>query len=421
MVEKADSICYHFLERDDSKMEQKTVEKIKRMLPVLNEKQKRLYLASEAIAIGRGGIAEVSRASGISRSVINAGIRDIKAGDPNVLSANAPIRRKGAGRKPIAETQPGIKDALNSLVCDATYGNPENPLCWTTKSLRNLANELHEKGFRIGYRKVGYLLEEMGYSLQMNQKMNQVGEEHPDRDEQFQHINQKAKAFGAAGLPVISIDCKKKELVGRFKNSGSEYAPKGRAVDVLDHDFPLPGLGKAAPYGVYDMAANEGFVNVGISSDTAQFAVASIRSWWFSMGIERYPVANKLLITADGGGSNGSRNRLWKTELQALANETGLEISVCHFPPGTSKWNKIEHRMFSQISKNWRGRPLETLQIIVNLIASTTTTSGLTIQCQLDQNHYPKGIKITDSELASVNIIGDEFHPNWNYTITPSK
>lgn len=397
------------------------VERIKTMLPLLNEKQKRLYLASEAIAIGRGGIAEVSRASGISRSVITAGIKDLKTGDCEGLSADAPIRRKGAGRKPITGTQPGIKEALDALVCDATYGNPENPLRWTTKSLRNLASELQEKGFKIGYRKVGYLLKEMGYSLQMNQKMNQVGEEHPDRDGQFQHINQKVKAFGSAGLPVISIDCKKKELVGRFKNSGSEYAPKGRAIAVLDHDFPLPKLGKAAPYGIYDIAANEGFVSVGISSDTAQFAVASIRSWWYSMGIERYPAANKLLITADGGGSNGSRNRLWKTELQALANDTGLEISVCHFPPGTSKWNKIEHRMFSQISKNWRGRPLETLQIIVNLIASTSTTSGLTIQCQLDQNHYPKGIKITDLELASVNTVGDEFHPNWNYTIIPLK
>ena len=396
-------------------------EKIKTMLPILNEKQRRLYLASEAIAIGHGGIAEVSRASGLSRNVISRGIKEIEAGDAKELSAEAPIRRKGAGRKAITKTQPGIKEALDDLVCDATYGNPENPLCWTTKSLRKLADELHEKGFKIGYRKVGYLLEEMGYSLQMNQKMNQVGEEHPDRDEQFRHINQKVKDFGSAGLPVISIDCKKKELVGRFKNSGSEYAPKGHAVEVFDHDFPLPALGKAAPYGIYDIAANEGFVNVGISSDTAQFAVASIRSWWYSMGIERYPAANKLLITADGGGSNGSRNRLWKTELQALANDTGLEISVCHFPPGTSKWNKIEHRMFSQISKNWRGRPLETLQIIVNLIASTSTTSGLTIQCQLDQNHYPKGIKISDSQLASVNASGDEFHPNWNYTIAPSK
>lgn len=401
-------------------MEQKIVDKIRTMLPLLNEKQRRLYLASEAIAIGRGGITAVSHASGISQSVISTGIRELKTGDQEILSENAPIRKKGAGRKPITETQPGIEKALNGLVCDASYGNPDNPLLWTTKSLRNLADELNNQGFKIGYRKVGYLLKEMGYSLQMNQKMNQVGEEHPDRDKQFQHINQKVIDFSCAELPVISIDCKKKELVGRFKNNGAEYAPKGKAIEVYDHDFPLPENGKAVPYGVYDIAANEGFVSVGISSDTAQFAVASIRNWWYSMGIERYPAAKKLLITADGGGSNGSRNKLWKTELQAFANETGLEISVCHFPPGTSKWNKIEHRLFSQISKNWRGRPLESFQIIVNLISATTTATGLTVQCQLDVNHYPTGIKIADSELASVNIIRDEFQPNWNYTIVPN-
>ena len=393
-------------------MEKKQEEKIKMMLPLLNEKQRRIYLASEAIAMGRGGITEVSRASGISRSVINAGVKDIREGNNNVLSIDAPIRRKGAGRKPITETQPGIKDALEKLVSDSTYGDPMSPLRWTTKSLRNLADEMVGKGFQIGYRKVGYLLEEMGYSLQKNQKMNQVGEEHPDRDAQFNHINEKVKAFGAEEYPVISIDCKKKELVGNFQNVGQEYAPKKHPVKVLDHDFPLPELGKAAPYGIYDISANEGYVSVGISSDTAQFAVASIRNWWYSMGIERYPNAPKLLITADGGGSNGSRNRLWKTELQNLANETGLEISVCHFPPGTSKWNKIEHRMFSQISKNWRGRPLESLMVIVNLIAATTTKNGLSIQCQLDLNQYPKGIRISDDELASVNIIGDDFHPN---------
>jgi transposase len=372
------------------------------------------------MAIGRGGIADVSRASGISRSVIHAGIKDITEGNTDSLSVDAPIRRKGAGRKPITVTQPGITEALERLVCDATFGDPENPLRWTTKSIRNLADELKAEGYQIGYRKVGYLLEEMGYSLQMNQKMKQVGEQHPDRDEQFKHINEKAKAFGAANLPVISIDCKKKELVGSFKNVGSEYAPKKHPVEVLDHDFPLPGLGKAAPYGVYDISANEGYVSVGISADTAQFAVATIRSWWYSMGIKRYPTAKQLLITADGGGSNGSRNRLWKTEIQKLANETGLEISVCHFPPGTSKWNKIEHRMFSQISKNWRGKPLESMAVIVNLIAATTTRTGLAIQCQLDSSQYPKGIKISDKELASVNMIGDAFHPNWNYSILPS-
>lgn len=401
-------------------MDKSVENKINMMLPLLNEKQRRIYLASEAMAIGRGGIADVSRASGISRSVIHAGIKDITEGNTDSLSVDAPIRRKGAGRKPITVTQPGITEALERLVCDATFGDPENPLRWTTKSIRNLADELKAEGYQIGYRKVGYLLEEMGYSLQMNQKMKQVGEQHPDRDEQFKHINEKAKAFGAANLPVISIDCKKKELVGSFKNVGSEYTPKKHPVEVLDHDFPLPGLGKAAPYGVYDISANEGYVSVGISADTAQFAVATIRSWWYSMGIKRYPTAKQLLITADGGGSNGSRNRLWKTEIQKLANETGLEISVCHFPPGTSKWNKIEHRMFSQISKNWRGKPLESLAVIVNLIAATTTRTGLAIQCQLDSSQYPKGIKISDKELASVNMIGDAFHPNWNYSILPS-
>lgn len=400
-------------------MEKKQEEKIKMMLPLLNEKQRRIYLASEAIAMGRGGITEVSRVSGISRSVINAGIKDIREDNADVLSIDAPIRRKGAGRKPITETQPGIKTALEKLVSDSTFGDPMSPLLWTTKSLRNLADELVSEGFQIGYRKVGYLLEEMGYSLQKNQKMNQVGEEHPDRNAQFNHINEKVKTFGAAEYPVISIDCKKKELVGNFQNVGQEYAPKKHPIKVSDHDFPLPEFGKAAPYGIYDISANEGYVSVGISADTAQFAVASIRNWWYSMGIERYPNAPKLLITADGGGSNGSRNRLWKKELQNLANETGLEISVCHFPPGTSKWNKIEHRMFSQISKNWRGRPLESLMVIVNLIAATTTKNGLTIQCQLDLNQYPRGIKISDHKLASINIVGDVFHPNWNYTISP--
>ena len=400
-------------------MEKKQEEKIKMMLPLLNEKQRRIYLASEAIAMGRGGITEVSRVSGISRSVITAGIKDIRECNADVLSIDAPIRRKGAGRKPITETQPGIKTALEKLVSDSTFGDPMSPLLWTTKSLRNLADELVSEGFQIGYRKVGYLLEEMGYSLQKNQKMNQVGEEHPDRNAQFNHINEKVKTFGAEEYPVISIDCKKKELVGNFQNVGQEYAPKKHPVKVSDHDFPLPELGKATPYGIYDISANEGYVSVGISADTAQFAVASIRNWWYSMGIERYPNAPKLLITADGGGSNGSRNRLWKKELQNLANETGLEISVCHFPPGTSKWNKIEHRMFSQISKNWRGRPLESLMVIVNLIAATTTKNGLTIQCQLDLNQYPRGIKISDDELASINIVGDDFHPNWNYTISP--
>ncbi len=396
-------------------------EKITTMLPLLNEKQKRIYLALEAKDIGRGGISQISKITGVSRSVISKGIKEIEVKDQSILSLEAPIRQKGGGRKPITETQPGIMEALEALVSDATYGSPESPLRWTTKSLRNLANELQNEGFQIQYRKVGYLLQEMGYSLQANQKMKQVGEAHPDRDEQFQHINEKSKAFMAEGLPVISIDCKKKELVGNFKNAGAEYSPKGQPIQVLDHDFPLPESGKAAPYGIYDIAANEGFVNVGISTDTAQFAVASIRNWWYSMGKERYPDATSILITADSGGSNGNRNKLWKSELQTLANETGLTISVCHFPPGTSKWNKIEHRMFSQITKNWRGRPLETLEVIVNLIASTTTLTGLKIQCQLDKTNYEKGIKVSDSVIKSLRISADDFHSDWNYVISPTK
>lgn len=388
------------------------------MLPLLDERQRRIYLASEAAAIGRGGVSRVSRAAGVSRDLVSRGVREIESGEVEP-APDAPARRPGAGRKSVEESQPGVREALAALVGESTYGDPQGPLLWTTKSLRNLSEGLASEGFRVGYRKVGYMLKDMGYSLQANRKMRQVGDQHPDRDAQFRHINGRARSFMDAGLPVISVDCKKKELVGSFANGGREWAPKGSPVEVLDHDFPLPGLGKAAPYGVYDVGADEGFVNVGISADTAQFAVASIRGWWLEMGRERYPGAHALLVTADGGGSNASRSRLWKTELQALADETGLEISVCHLPPGTSKWNKVEHRMFSQISKNWRGRPLETLEVIVSLIAATTTKGGLAIRCRLDESEYPKGIKVSDEELAGVNMRGDEFHPNWNYTIAP--
>ena len=330
------------------------------------------------------------------------------------------IRAKGAGRKPIAETQPGIKEAIERLVDPETYGDPTNPLRWTTKSLRNLQKELQSEGFKIGYDKVGDLLKELGYSLQQNKKMKQVGVESPDRDAQFKHINGTAKQYITVGNPVISIDCKKKENIGNFKNTGSEYQPKNHPKMVLDHDFPLPELGKAAPYGIYDIAGNNGFVNVGISADTAQFAVNSIRMWWLQMGKEQYPDASALYITADGGGSNGSRCKLFKTELQKLANELNIPIEVSHFPPGTSKWNKIEHRLFSQISKNWRGRPLETLEIIVELISSTTTNNGLNVKCVIDRNIYPRGIKVSDEELKDVNIIRNNFCGNWNYTIFPS-
>lgn len=400
-----------------------TIKRIEKILPILNEAQKRIYLASEAEALGHGGITRISKLTGVSRVTITAGINELKKGHNSCFSGetDARIRRKGAGRKPIEITQPGIREALESLMDSATFGDPQSPLLWTTKSLRNLEAELQKQGFNIKYRKIGYLLKSMGYSLQVNQKMNQVGDQHPDRDAQFRHINDTAEKYMNNGYPVVSIDCKKKENIGGFKNAGAEYAPQKQPVKVLDHDFPLPELGKAAPYGVYDIGANEGFVSVGISADTAQFAVNTIRCWWNEMGHEKYPTTDKLLITADGGGSNGSRNRLWKTELQKFADEAQMDIAVCHFPPGTSKWNKIEHRLFSQITKNWRGRPLETLEIIVNLIASTTTEKGLVVRCKADTSEYPKGIKVTDEELAAVKLFGDEFHPNWNYTICANK
>lgn len=394
-------------------------EKIGMLLPCLNEKQRRLYLASEALAAGRGGISAVSRASGVSRRAIADGVRELKGGDATSLRADAPVRRKGAGRKPVSESQPGIAAALEGLVSPETFGSPENPLRWTTKSLRRLAGELAGMGYRVGRQTVSSLLGAAGYSLRLNQKMMQVGRPHPDRDAQFRHINDAAARFLSAGAPVISVDCKKKELVGLFKNGGAEYAPPGCPRKVLDHDFPLPGKGKAAPYGVYDVGMNEGYVGVGTGSDTAAFAVATIRGWWDTMGRVRYGGSRELLITADGGGSNGARVRLWKTELQKFANESGLKVSVCHFPPGTSKWNKIEHRLFAQISKNWRGRPLETLEIIVSLIAATKTDTGLSVKCRLDPNPYSPGVKVSREELASVNLSRDDFHPEWNYTISP--
>ena len=397
--------------------------RIKTNLIYLNESEKRKYLASEACALGRGGIRIVSEISGIHRNSITAGLKEIN--DPNfkenVKKQEGRIRAEGAGRKTIIEKYPDILEVLEKLVDPETYGSPENPLRWTTKSLRNLVEELNKKGYAINKDKVSELLRMLGYSLQQNQKMKQVGEEAPNRDEQFKHINETVKKYLGANEPVISIDCKKKELVGNFKNNGAEYMPQGKPLTTLDHDFPLPSQGKAAPYGVYDLTNNEGYVNVGISADTAEFAVNSIRNWWQYMGKERYPNATCLYINADGGGSNGSRCKLWKITIQTLANELNIPIEVSHFPPGTSKWNKIEHRMFSQISKNWRGRPLETLEIIINLIASTTTKSGLVIKCGLDKTEYKTGIKVTDEELAAVNIVPNDFCGNWNYIIYPDR
>ncbi len=397
-------------------------EKINKLLPHLDERQKRLYLASEAEAIGWGGIGEISSLTGVHRNTISAGIKELNSGEV-LTSSDKEVkfrtRKEGGGRKSVVEVQPEIIDALNRLVDDSSFGSPENPLRWTTKSLRNLADELKEEGYHVSHTTVGMLLEQMGFSLQMNQKMYQVGTESPDRDQQFRHINDTVREYASSNDPVISIDCKKKENVGDFKNNGAEYAPKKHPKKVLDHDFPLPEMGKAIPYGVYDIIYNEGYVNVGISKDTAQFAVQTIRTWWKEMGEERFPDAKRLYITADGGGSNGSRCRLWKTELQRFANEVNIPVEVSHFPPGTSKWNKIEHRMFSQISKNWRAQPLETLAIIVSLIASTTTESGLHIKCGIDYNTYQTGVKVSDDEIAKVNIKKNDFHGEWNYIIYP--
>lgn len=400
-------------------IDEKAAKRIQKIVPILDENQKRMYLAAEAESLGRGGISQISEVLGVSRNTIAAGIKELSGAVE--LAPAGRIRKEGGGRKSIGQTQPGIMEALEGLVSESSYGDPESPLRWTTKSLRNLSDALLAKGFTISFSKVRQLLNELGYSLQLNQKMLQVGEPHPDRDEQFRHISETAKAFLSEGLPVISIDCKKKELVGNFKNQGAEYAKSGQPVKVLDHDFPLPALGKVSPYGVYDMARNEGFINLGISSDTARFAVNSVRQWWDEMGMARYPGASKLYITADGGGSNGSRNRLWKTELQQLANETGLQLQVSHFPPGTSKWNKIEHQLFSYISKNWRGRPLETLMVIISLVESTTTKKGLKVKCGLDTNEYETGIKVSEEELQRINIVRDDFHGEWNYCISPSE
>lgn len=404
-------------------MEKKLIDKINMVLPHLDERLRRLYLASEAEALGKGGAKEISEVFGIHPNTLTAGKKDLLSGE--VLSTDDGefyrTRRKGGGRKRILDKSPEILETLDNLVDGNSFGNPENPLRWTTKSLRKLADELETKGFHVSHATVGTLLEHMGYSLQINQKMNQVGKASPDRDEQFKHINATVIAYTDENEPVISVDCKKKENVGNFYNKGAEYAKKGTPTRVMDHDFPLHEKGKAVPYGVYDIINNEGYVNLGISSETAQFAVHSIRIWWNQMGKIRFPYAHKIYITADGGGSNGSRCKLWKAELQVLANEFGFPIEVSHFPPGTSKWNKIEHRLFSQISKNWRGRPLESLAVIVNLISSTSTQTGLLVNCGIDTAEYKTGIKVEDGVMEGLNIVQNDFHGDWNYTISPVK
>ena len=404
-------------------------ERIGTVLPLLDERQKRLFLASEARSIGWGGISLISRLSGADRETISRGIKEIQQGKNDLCEAETEntsgkgtkhrLRKTGGGRKSITEKDPQITEALLALVDKESYGNPENPLRWTCKSTRNLAEELTKEGHPISHNAVYDLLSAQGFTMQTNRKLMQTGKQHPDRNEQFQHINDTVLKYMNEGEPVISIDCKKKENIGEYKNNGAEFAEKGQPIAVLDHDFMDKEKGKAVPYGIYDIANNEGYVNVGISSDTAQFAVHSILMWWNEMGRDRFPNATKLFITADGGGSNGSRCKLWKVELQKLANEICLPVEVSHFPPGTSKWNKIEHRLFSWISKNWRGRPLVSLEVVISLIASTTTHNGLTVKCGADTNIYQTGIAVSDDDLNNVNISKNAFHGEWNYIISP--
>ncbi len=385
----------------------------------LDERMRRLFAAAEASALGHGGVTKVAKATGISRRAIHVGITELATPKIPIEGQQKRIRKAGAGRKPVIETEPGVMSALEKLIEPTTRGDPESPLRWTCKSLRVLAGELSLSGYTVSYPKVGDLLRELGYSLQANRKMLE-GTDHPDRNAQFEFINDKTKQRLVAGNPVISVDTKKKELVGAYKNNGTTWRPEGKPELVKVHDFIDKELGRANPYGVYDVASNTGWVSVGTDHDTASFAVETIRRWWNSMGKQRYPEASELMITADGGGSNGSRVRLWKFELQRLADEINIPIYVSHLPPGTSKWNKIEHRLFSYISMNWRGQPLISHDVIVSLIAGTTTKTGLKVHAELDDSLYPSGIKISDSEFEKIHITRNEFHGEWNYRIDPN-
>ena len=386
---------------------------------VLDERQRRLYAAAEAKVLGHGGVKRVHEATGVARGSILAGLKELEQEPKDLTVDGRRIRRPGAGRKKLVEHDPGVREALERLVEPVTRGDPELPLRWTCKSLMQLARELNGHGHTISHVSVGALLKELGYSLQGNRKTLEGGD-HPDRNAQFEYINGKVEAALSAEQPVISVDTKKKELVGQYKNGGKEWRPQGQPEDVKVHDFVDKELGRANPYGVYDLGNNSAWVSVGTDHDTASFAVATIRSWWLAMGKALYPGAKELLITADGGGSNGSRVRLWKLELQRLADELSIPIRISHFPPGTSTWNKIEHRLFSFISLNWRGKPLVSHEVIVNLIAATTTRRGLTVRAELDPTLYPKGVKVSDEEFAAICLTRDEFHGEWNYVITPS-
>src|SRR3954447_9228313 len=398
-------------------------QKYEALSPLLHEKAQRRWAACEALALGRGGISLVSVATGLSRPTIRRGLAEINTTQDDARESERDrtrIRRPGAGRPRLTTSDRSLLDDLKHLVDPATRGDPMSPLLWTCKSTRHLAQALASLGHDVSHQTVARLLSDLGYNLQANRKTEE-GKGHPDRDAQFEHINRKVRSFQRRGQPVVSVDTKKKELIGNYKNPGREWEPEGRPRRVKSKDFPDKALGKVAPYGVYDLTANEGWVNVGITHDTAEFAVESIRRWWSRMGSQVYPGAKELLVTADSGGSNGSRTRLWKVCLQELADELGLRIHVCHFPPGTSKWNKIEHRMFCHITENWRGRLLVSHAVVVNLIGSTRTRTGLRIQAELDTNAYEKGIKVTNEELAGIRLTRDKFHGEWNYAVRPHK
>lgn len=391
-------------------------EKYAILLPLLGERERRLVLASDAKSMGRGAFSKVAKLSGVSRMTLNAGLRDLSSKTAPQVSAKR-SRLSGGGRKKAIEKDVNLLQAIETIVSPHTMGNPMKPLQWTSKSLRKIAAQAKAEGFDVSHQLVGELLKTLGYSLQSNRKTDEGGK-HVDRDAQFEYINATASRFLKAKDPVISVDCKKKEVLGNIKNAGQDWLPAKVPTDVKVYDFVDKDLGKAIPYGVYDVANNEGWVSVGIDHDTASFAVATIRSWWAEMGQHRFK-SKKLFITADGGGSNSSRSRLWKKELQLFANESGLEITVSHYPPGTSKWNKIEHRLFSYISMNWKAKPLVNVQFVVDLIGATTTTKGLVVRSKLDNNLYEKGVKISDEELAGIKITRNEFHGEWNYTINP--
>ena len=392
--------------------------RVEAVLPALNEYQRRRYLSAEAKSIGYGGISLISRISGMSRPTLTEGVKEL--GNTDSIMPEGRNRKAGGGRKPTWETQPGILNIIEELVSAHTKGDPTTILLWTNKSLRNLEKGLAERGYKVSHRVVGEMLKMLGFGLQSDKKTLTVAVSHTDRDAQFEYINEQCKQANAKGIPVISIDAKKKENIGNFKNNGKTYQPHGNPIEVLDHDFPLKDFGKVTPFGVYNIFRNQGFVSVGISSDTAVFAVESIRKWWYAQGIDSYGAVGEIVITADCGGSNGYRNRLWKYELQKLANEIEKKVTVLHYPPGTSKWNKIEHRLFAFISKNWQGIPLTSTALVVSLIGATATSTGLTVSCVLDESEYELGIKISDEEFNSINIINADFHGEWNYSILQS-